>query len=222
MPKKSPRKHSGKKAAQATRAEHSPPPLNAKQTAFVEHYLTCWNGAEAARRAGYSAQTARHQASDLLTKPNMQAAIAERLAELKMGADEVLVRLAEHARASIADVLDEQNRVSLTEARKRDRIHLVKKLKQTLNKNAVTGVETLTTEVELHDSQAALAFIGKHHKLFTEKVEHSGGLRPSGPPLVDPANLTDGELETLEVILSKAARGAQDATPSTNKTTRAR
>jgi len=75
---------------------------SAKQQAFVEHYLKTWNGAEAARLAGYSEQTAKEQASRMLTNVNVQEAIAARLAELKMSADEVLTRLSDHARGSIA------------------------------------------------------------------------------------------------------------------------
>jgi hypothetical protein len=42
---------------------------------FVVEYVACRNGAEAARRAGYSTKTARIQAHDLLTRPNIQEAI---------------------------------------------------------------------------------------------------------------------------------------------------
>ena len=34
--------------------------LSKKQRVFVEHFLRCWNAAEAARRAGYSERSARH------------------------------------------------------------------------------------------------------------------------------------------------------------------
>ena len=30
------------------------------------------------------------------------------------------------------------------------------------------------TRIEFHDSQRALELIGKHHKLFTDRVEHTG------------------------------------------------
>lgn len=42
--------------------------LTRKQQAFIDAYLVCFNGAEAARRAGYSAKTARQTASDLLAE----------------------------------------------------------------------------------------------------------------------------------------------------------
>ena len=76
--------------------------LTDKQRVFVEHYLACWNAAEAARRAGYSADSTRSIGSENLTKPDIRAAIARRLAELAMGADEVLARLSDLARATSA------------------------------------------------------------------------------------------------------------------------
>jgi hypothetical protein len=51
------------------------PTLTIKQERFVVAYILCGNGAEAARRAGYSERTARQIASENLTKPDVQAAI---------------------------------------------------------------------------------------------------------------------------------------------------
>lgn len=50
--------------------------LSHQQRMFVVGYVELGNGAEAARRAGYSPRTARQQASDLLTKPNIKFAVA--------------------------------------------------------------------------------------------------------------------------------------------------
>lgn len=148
--------------------------LSTKQQAFVEHYLTCWNAAEAARRAGYSEKTARSIGAENLTKPDIQAAISARLAELKMGADEVLTRLAAQARASIADVLSlppvdtpdaqlHRNHWSLdlVKAQRTGAIHHIKKIKAT----------KYGTEVELYDAQAALVKLGEHHQLWGKGVD---------------------------------------------------
>lgn len=58
-----------------------------KQKAFVDFYVTCRNGAEAARRAGYSEKTARQIATENLSKPVILAAIAEKEDELKRKMD---------------------------------------------------------------------------------------------------------------------------------------
>lgn len=51
--------------------------LNPKQTRFVEEYLIDLNATQAATRAGYSSDTARSIASELLTKPDIQDAVQE-------------------------------------------------------------------------------------------------------------------------------------------------
>lgn len=56
--------------------------LTAKMKRFVAELVITRNGSEAARRAGYSARTARQIAAENLTKPAIQAAIAEAEAEL--------------------------------------------------------------------------------------------------------------------------------------------
>jgi phage terminase small subunit len=52
--------------------------ISAQQEAFCQAYVTCNNGAAAARTAGYSELAAKEQASRLLTRPHVQ----ERLREL--------------------------------------------------------------------------------------------------------------------------------------------
>src|SRR5215471_6721870 len=80
--------------------------LSKKQAAFIEYYITHWNATRAAIDAGYSKRSARSIGSENLTKPDIQAAIQARLAELKMDADEILIRLADHARANLDDFID--------------------------------------------------------------------------------------------------------------------
>jgi phage terminase small subunit len=61
--------------------------LTPKQTAFVNEYVVCRNGAEAARRAQYAVPSARVKASQLLTLVNIQAAVAAKEEELAMKLD---------------------------------------------------------------------------------------------------------------------------------------
>jgi phage terminase small subunit len=80
--------------------------LTAKHQAFIAHYLTCWIGAEAARRTDPTYKRPDQVAYEYLRKPEIQAEIQRRLAELKMGADETLTRLSDQARGSIADFIE--------------------------------------------------------------------------------------------------------------------
>lgn len=163
--------------------------LNDKRQAFVEHYLQCWNATEAARRAGYSEKTANQQGPRLLVNVGIQAAIQARIAELKMSTDEVLLRLAGHARGSIEAFLDDEDEFSLSQARANNQLHLVKKLKRTRRTEHPKDsdpVTTTTTEVELHDPQAALVHIGRALKLFGDRNED-----------VDLSKLSTNQLERL-------------------------
>ncbi len=51
-------------------------PLTPKQARFAEEYVVDHNGAAAAVRAGYSARSAKQIANELLTKHDLQAAVA--------------------------------------------------------------------------------------------------------------------------------------------------
>lgn len=54
------------------------PALNARQERFVAEYLVDLNATQAAIRAGYSPKTASEQSFDLLRKPQIAQAIAEK------------------------------------------------------------------------------------------------------------------------------------------------
>ncbi len=55
--------------------------LNPRQQAFADYYIETGNATEAAKKAGYSQKTARHIGSENLTKPDISAYIADRMAE---------------------------------------------------------------------------------------------------------------------------------------------
>lgn len=139
--------------------------LSNKRRAFVEEYLKCWNATEAARRAGYSERTADVQGPRLLGNVSVQEHIKRRIREKAMGADEVLLRLGEQARGEVASYLDASGRVDLERLLADDKGHLVKGTKWDRQGNLV---------VEFYDAQAALALLGRHHRLFVDQVNHMG------------------------------------------------
>lgn len=51
--------------------------LNERQKKFCEYYVACGNAAEAARKAGYSVKTARHQGYRLLTNEHVALYVRE-------------------------------------------------------------------------------------------------------------------------------------------------
>ena len=55
--------------------------LTPKQQAFADYYIECGNAAEAARRAGYSEDSARQIGAENLTKPSISEYISARMEE---------------------------------------------------------------------------------------------------------------------------------------------
>jgi phage terminase small subunit len=162
-----------------------PTGLTTKQRVFVERYLANgFNGAEAARYAKYAHPQV--DGSRLLGNVSIQAIIQTRLDEEAMSANEVLHRLAAHARGTADDFLTIERvkrrrlpekegeageeyealdiGLDLERAKKHGKLHLIKSMKE--------GQWGLS--VELYDAQAALALLGKHHGLFVEQLKLSG------------------------------------------------
>ena len=139
-----------------------------KQRLFVEHYLKCWNATRAAERAGYAVP--KQAGSRLLSYVAIKEQIDERLAEKAMDADEVLVRLAEQARGDGTEYLTIGGSIDMAGLIADGKQHLVKKVKhRTITDKNGNIIEY--REVEFHDTQNALVQLGRHHKLFTDRVE---------------------------------------------------
>ena len=68
-------------------------PITRKNQKFIDEYMKDLNATQAAIRAGYSVASARSIASELLTKPDVKAEVAKRMAESRMTSDEVVARL---------------------------------------------------------------------------------------------------------------------------------
>lgn len=149
--------------------------LSPKHQQFVNEYLTCWVATEAYQRVykKSSYESAQASASELLGNPNILQEIQRRIDEHAMRADEVLARLAEHARGDMDDYLNDDGGIDLQKARKARRTRLLKKVstRRVVRTKDDEEIEDTTTSIELYDAQAALVQLGKHHKLFTDKQE---------------------------------------------------
>ena len=174
MAKKTP--HKSKKPKPDTKSA-----LNHQQLKFADYYLgeCSFNGVQSAMKAGYrgSYDTLCVTASRLLRNPKVAAYLEEEFTKNTMSANEVMARLADHARGSLIDVLDESGEFDIQDARRRGKDHLLKKLKVTrnINRNKDGGeFETVNYEYEIHDKLSALEKIGRVHSLFTDKHELTG------------------------------------------------
>ena len=136
-------------------------PLTAKQEQFCQEYLIDLNATQAAIRAGYSVKTAKDIACQNLAKLN----ISERIAELK---------------------LTRQDRVEISQDWVLNNLKLI--AERCMQAEPVTafidGEKTETGEYKFEHSGAnkSLELIGKHLKMFTDKVDntHTG---PNGESL---------------------------------------
>ena len=137
--------------------------LKPKHRQFVEEYLRCWNASEAARRVGYSQRNADVNGPRLLVNAGIQEEIERRIAETKVSADEVLLRLADQARGSMADFVTVGPAggvtVDLQKAERAGLLHLVHRLEET----------KYGLKIELYDAQAALITLGKGYALWREQ-----------------------------------------------------
>ena len=128
---------------------------------FVAHYLGKANGnaTEAARLSGYRQP---HMAGPrLMEKDGIRAAIEAHLSGPALAADEVLARLSDMASASLDDFLEIDDdggfKVDLAKAKRRGKLHTLKRLKQTKDGEI---------DIQIHDPLAALEKLGRYHRLF--------------------------------------------------------
>lgn len=149
---------------------------------FCREYIISLNAASAAIAAGYSPRTAYAQASRLLRNVSVAARIAElqkqQTDKLEITSARVLAELAKMAfldprkffreDGSLKPVgeLDDQTAASLAGIEH-------EKLFEHFGKGQAKEVGT-TTKIKIADKGINLERLGRHLKLFTDKIEHSG------------------------------------------------
>lgn len=150
--------------------------LTPKERRFVEEYCECLNAAKAARRAGYSENSARQIAAQNLSKLYISKAIKERFEAMAMPTEEGIKRLTDMGRANFEKFLKLSEsgtiEINLASDEAKDNLHLIKKVKQ--QKRVVTTdtavIVSITYEVELHDAKDAI-------KTLLEVQGKFGGLK---------------------------------------------
>lgn len=147
--------------------------FSSKQQVFINAYLSNgFNATQAAIEAGYSEATARQQGSRLLTNVDIKQEVGRRLADYAMPANEVLARLADHARGDMRDMAD----LTLANLGTHPRGNLIKKLKLDISYDHENKAHQYIDSFELYDAQAALVQLARVHGLMTDKQEQSGEL----------------------------------------------
>ena len=154
--------------------------LPIKQLLFIKYYLIDRNATQAYIKAGYNGKWAESSASKLLTNPKVKAIIDAELNktmnELDITAELVLKGFKEVAERSL-------QRVPVMYYDKEDKEY----------KQKTENWEWLRT-FDAGGANTALSWLGKYHKLFTEKHELTG---KDGWPIevVDFSNMTAKQIQ---------------------------
>jgi phage terminase small subunit len=156
-----------------------PMKLTPKQARFVQEYLIDLNAAQAAIRAGYSAKTARVIGHEILTKPDIAAAIekamAERAERTRLTADWVVEELRKLAGANMLDYMKStpQGDPYLDfSALTRDQgaaLHEVT-VEDYVEGRGEDARAVKRVKFRLHDKQVALVSLGRHLGIFDQKA----------------------------------------------------
>jgi len=144
--------------------------LNRRQKAFVAEYLKDLNASQAALRAGYSARTARSIGTENLQKPAIkaaiEAAITKRAERVEVKTDDVLRELLRLGLSDAADAFSPSGQLLAI----RDMPLEVRRAIASVKVTVTDEGETIK-EVKFWDKPRGLEMLGRHLKLFTDRVE---------------------------------------------------
>ena len=179
-----------------------------KREMFCREYIKDLNGTQAAIRAGYSEKTANRIASELLTKPDVQARVMElqsvRVEEVRIDANYVLKRLIEIDEMDVADILDDGGDFLPIRSWPKVWRTTLSGLDIAIINSGDT--ETILKKIKWPDKVKNLELLGKHIGVgaFTEKVDHTssdGSMSPAKPTraeILEAQKAIGGELDGLD------------------------
>ena len=187
--------------------------MNPKQQRFVEEYLVDLNATQAAIRAGYSKKTARGQASDLLTNPDIAAAIEEGRKALQerthFTQDRILRELAALALSNVAHFeIDAFGEVTLTDDAPAGAMAAVASIKKRIKTDEAGNTIGVETEIKLWDKPASIRMAGQHLGTFPEHHKHTGKVEMTPGKLEEmTTEQLDARIAELEKKVKSGKRG---------------
>lgn len=144
--------------------------LNEKQKRFAQEYIIDLNATQAAIRAGYSEKTANVIGCENLSKPYIaeyvHTLIQERSKRTEITADNVLKELAKIGFGNVKNLYDEDGILKHIQDLDEDTAATV----QEITEESV-GENITRRKYKTADKKASLELLGKHLKLFTDKLE---------------------------------------------------
>jgi phage terminase small subunit len=158
--------------------------MTPKQQLFVAEYLKDLNATQAAIRCGYSEKTANREGSRLLSKVDIQTAIAERqrlqLERADLTATRVLEEMRRLAFSDVRELFDAQGNLRPIHTLTPEQSACISGLEVIIkNAKAGDGVTDTVHKVKVWDKPKVLDLLGKHFGLLAEQVHHTGELRIS-------------------------------------------
>lgn len=139
--------------------------LTPKQKSFVDYYIMSGNATDSAIKAGYSKRSASVIGAENLIKANIRTYYEKRMSEIDektmMKQKEVLQRLTNIGRRQETETI-----VVMTKNRKS---YFDDKGKKVIVDEEIPKLVEIPSK--LVDTNRALELIGKHHSMFTDKVE---------------------------------------------------
>lgn len=146
--------------------------VTAKEELFCQKYIKYLNKSKAALLAGYSKRSAKEIGYELLTKPHIQARVAEIREEIKdeLGIDDhsVLAELASLSFWNIKDYVGADNAIKDLSKMPKNRLKPIVGIKTRITKTKYKEVTTeeVTTEIKMADKRGALIDLGRHLGIF--------------------------------------------------------
>lgn len=177
-----------------------------RQKTFIAEYLKDFNATQAAIRAGYSEKSARAIGSENLTKPDIDQAIKQAIAERTMQPSEILIRLSEQARGDLSvffkiveewtfyplptyDIIDAKEVIDDSDPDKpKTRIsywvrHIAIDMEKVRDPKYSSLLHKFSDSpkngigIEIYNKQSALQILAKMQGMIVDKVDSSGTIR---------------------------------------------
>ena len=156
------------------------PNIERKQKRFVQEYLIDLNATKAAIRAGYSQRSAATTGSWLLQMPHVQVYVDELVEKRKertdITSDRVLTELAKIAFLDIRAFYNDKGNLVPVHELPPDVAATITDLKVSEYIDGITGQITTESKIKILDKLKSLELIGRHLRMFTDKIELDGSL----------------------------------------------
>lgn len=152
--------------------------LTPKQAAFVAEYQKDWNGAAAARRAGYSEKSAHKQAPQLLAIPSiikeLESKVKAKVEKIDVQTEEILNEFKNIGFSDLLDLYNEDGTLKHPREWPVETRRAVASIETEELFDYVNGEKVwigYTKKVKFWNKNQALEALGKHKKMFNNVVE---------------------------------------------------